>query len=97
MIFQGGGGGSWPPVPSSGSAPAMILKDKKNEIDPMVKGREAFYRHLTIPITIYSEVKYVLEKAVWYASGPAEEAWKGPPGICFKRTVRNAIFYGNCL
>ena len=36
-------------------------KGQENKIYTIVKGRETFYRHHTVPITSCSEVKYVLK------------------------------------
>ena len=37
-------------------------KGQENKINTIVKDRETFYRRHIVPITSYSEVKYVLEK-----------------------------------
>ena len=37
------------------------LKGQENKMDTIVKGREPFYRGNTVPITSFSEVRYVLK------------------------------------
>ena len=37
-------------------------KGQENKIYTIVKGRETFYRHHTVPVTSCSEVKYVLKR-----------------------------------
>ena len=37
-------------------------KGQENKIYTIVKGRETFYRRHTVPVTSYSEVKYVLKR-----------------------------------
>ena len=39
-------------------------KGQENKIYTIVKGRETFFRRHTVPITSYSEVKYVLKKVI---------------------------------
>ena len=52
---------SYPLIVSKFHKETHDLKGQENKIYTKVKGREAFYRRHTVPVTSCSEVKYVLK------------------------------------